>query len=120
VAADADARPLCPVYEHRRVPPDVGPDAPLDELVAREPRLGLGRDRVDVIRRRERRHTDLPLARPFEQAQHDVPGTLRPTFVDHAVERLDPLVGLLGIDVGQLTRQAVTDHRPFALRSGHS
>jgi len=34
---------------HGGVPPDVGPDPALDVLIAREPGLALGRDRVDVV-----------------------------------------------------------------------
>jgi hypothetical protein len=102
------------VHDHRGVPPDVRPDAALDVLVAGEPRLLLRRDRVDVIRRGQRRDADLPLAGAFQQAQHDVPGALWTAFVDDSVERLDPLVGFLGVDVRQLARQPVADDGALA------
>ena len=115
MAAGADARPLRPVHQDGGVPPDVRADAPLDVLVAGEPGLALGRDRVDVVGGGQRRHADLPLPGPFEQPQHHVPGALPAALVDHAVERLDPLERLLGIDVRQLARQAVADHWALAL-----
>jgi hypothetical protein len=104
VPADADPRPLRPVHDHRGVPPDVGPDPPLDGLVAGEPRLALGRDRVDVVGRGERRHPDLPLAGALQQPEHQVSRALGAERVDDTVQRLDPLGGLLGVDVGQLAR----------------
>ena len=103
---------------HRRVPPDVGADAPLDVLVAGEPGLALRRDRVDVVGGGQRRHADLALTGALEQAQHDVAGALAAALVDDAVERLDPLERLLGIDVRKLARQAVADHRALAF-GGH-
>ena len=118
VPAGADARPLRAVHHDRRVPPDVGADAPLDVLVAGEPRLPLGRDRVDVVGGGQRRHADLPLPGALQQPQHDVTGALAAPLVDDAVERVDPLQRLLGIDVRQLARQAVADHRALAF-GGH-
>ena len=82
VAAGADARPLRPVHHDGGVPPDVRADAPLGVLVAREPRLPLRRDRVDVVRRRQRRHADLAFAGALQQAQHDVAGALAAALVD--------------------------------------
>ncbi len=76
VAADADAGALRPVHHDRGVPPDVGADAPLDVLVAGEPRLALGRDRVDVVGAAQARDADLALAGPLEQAQHEVAGAV--------------------------------------------
>ena len=118
VPTGTDARPLRAVHHHGGVPPDVGPDAPLDVLVAGEPRLPLGRDRVDVVGRRQGWDADLALARTLEQPQHHVAGALPSALVDDAVERLDPLQGLLGIDVRQLARQAVADDRALAF-GGH-
>ena len=116
VAADLDAGALRPVHHDRGVPPGVGADALLDLLVAGEPRLGLGRDRVDVVGAAQARHADLVLAGPLEQAQHEVPGAVAARVVDDRVERLEPLGGLGGVDVGQLARQAVADDRGALLR----
>ena len=118
VPADADLRALRAVHQHRGVPPDVRPDPALDVLVAGEPGLPLRRDGVDVVGGGQRRDADLALPGPLEQAQHDVAGALGAALVDDAVERLDPLAGLLGVDVRKLARQAVADHRALAFR-GH-
>ena len=48
VAADAVGVLVGSHHHHRRVPADEGADAPLDVLVAGEPRLGLAGDGVDV------------------------------------------------------------------------
>ena len=109
VAADAHAGPVRPGHHHGGVPPDVGADPALDVLVAGEPRLALGRDRVDVVGAAQAGHADLLLAGPLEQAQHQVPGPGPASGPDDRVERLDPLAGLVRIDVGQLGRQPVAD-----------
>ncbi len=77
VTADADAGPLRAVHHDRRVPADPGAVAALDVLVAGEPRLHLGRDGVDVVRRRQRGDRDTLLACAFEQAQHQIAGACR-------------------------------------------
>ena len=109
VAADADAGPLRPVHHDRGVPADPRPVAALDLLVAGEPRLGLGRDGVDVVGRRQARDADAALAGPLEQREHEVARARAAALVDRAVEGLQPLAGLLGVDVGQLAGQAVED-----------
>ncbi len=111
VPADADVGPLGPVDHDRRVPPVVGADPPLDVLVAGEPRLRLGRDRVDVVGAAQARDTDLVLAGPLEQAQHQEAGPVAPGVLDNRIQRLQPLGGLGRVDVGQLARQAVVDQR---------
>ena len=50
------------------------------------------------------------LAGTFEQAEHQVPGALLATGIDHRVEGTQPLAGLLRIDVRQLGGDAVLDH----------
>src|SRR6185295_8871191 len=46
----ADAHGLVRSGHHDRgIPPDVGPDAALDVLIAGEPGLALGRNRIDVV-----------------------------------------------------------------------
>ena len=108
VAAHADG--LVHARDHdRRVPADVGADAPLDVLVAGEPRLPLGRDGVDVVAAAQGGHADLALARALEQLEHEEPGTLTAVGVDRGVEGFDPLTGLVRVDVGQLAGQAVGD-----------
>ena len=67
VAADALGVLVGLDHHHRRVPTDVRADAALDVLVAREPRLFLGRDRVDVRRADRGGMADLQLAGSLEQ-----------------------------------------------------
>ncbi len=98
----------------RRVPADVGADAALELLVAREPRLLLGRDRVDVRRRDRGGVADLELAGPLEQLGHEVAGAGLAVGVDDGVERLEPLLGLGRVGVGQLVHEPVDDHAPHA------
>ncbi len=86
VATDLDARPLGAVHHDRRVPPGVGADAALDVLVAGEPRLRLGRDRVDVVGAAQAGHADLLLARSLEQAEHQVARPVAARMVDDCVE----------------------------------
>ena len=111
VAADPQPRPVGPGHHHRGVPPDVGPDPPLDVLVAGEPGLALGRDRVDVVGAAQPGHAHLLLARALEQLEHDVPGPGAAPGPDDVVERVDPLSGLVRVDVRQLGGQAVADDR---------
>ena len=92
VAADADAGPLRAVDDHRGVPAQVGAEAALGLLVAGEPRLLLGADRVDVVGGRQRRHADLLGAGALEHAQHEVAGPHPAGAVDDRVEAVEPLL----------------------------
>ena len=98
--------------DHRdRVPADDPPDAALHLLVAREVGLLLGADGVDVAGLGERRQPDLELARPLEELVDAGTGRgSRPRRLDDLVERVQPLVGLVGIDVGQLVLELVEVH----------
>ncbi len=64
VATDVGAG-VGPGHHHRGVPPGVRPDAPFDVLVAREPRLALRRDGVDVVGAPQPGHPHLMLSRPL-------------------------------------------------------
>ena len=110
VAADPEALAVGARHHDRGVPADEGADPALDVLVAGEPRLALGRDGVDVVGAAQRGHADLLLAGPLEQPEHEVAGAVAAALVDQRVERLEPLLGLVGIDVRQLGRQALVDH----------
>ena len=74
VAADAVGVLVGLDDHHRRVPADEGADAPLDVLVAGEPRLLLAGDRVDVGRGDGGREADLALLGPLEQLGQEVAG----------------------------------------------
>ena len=91
------------------VPAQEGADPALDVLVAGEPRLALGRDRVDVVGAAQRGHADVLLAGPLEQAQHHVARAAAAPVVDHRVERLEPFLGLVGVDVRELRGQPLVD-----------
>ena len=110
VAAHADSRPLRAVHHDGGVPPDPGPVATLDVLVAGEPRFQLGGDGVDVVGRRQRRDGDPLFAGAFQQPQHQVARPRRPRALQQLVEGFQPLRGLLGVDVGQIRRHAFADH----------
>ena len=109
VAADPDAGALGAVHDHRGVPAQVRAEAPLGLLVAGEPGLLLGADRVDVVGGRQRRHADLLGAGALEHAQHEVAGAHPAGAVDDGVEAVEPLLGLGGVDVRQVRRDAVED-----------
>ena len=58
----------------------------------------------------------LHLAGALEQPEHDVAGALAAALVDQRVEGVEPVVGLVGVDVGQLGGQALVDHRAGSSR----
>ena len=102
MAADP-GRPIVGAQDHRHgVPADHAPDAQLHLLVAGEARLLLGRDRVDVARRGQRRQADVVLARALEQRVEDELGPRAPLVLDDGVERLDPVRRLGRVAVGKL------------------
>ena len=111
VAADLEARPVRVGDHHRGVPADERADPPLDLLVAGEPRLALGRDGVDVVGAAQRGHADVQLAGLLEQPQHHVARPLAAALVDQLVEGLEPVAGLVRVDVGELGGQPLVDHR---------
>ena len=119
VPADAEAGPVGAGDHDRRVPPDIGADPALDVLVAGEPRLALGRDRVDVVGAAQAGHADLLLAGALQQPEHDVPGPGPATGADDVVEGLHPLPGLVRVDVRQLGGQAVADDGEALASGGH-
>jgi hypothetical protein len=119
VGADVPARPALDVGavdHHGRVPADVAPDAPFELLVPGEARFTLGRDRVDVVGRRQRRDPDVALAGPLEDLQEEEAPAAAAVLVDHRVEGLEPLAGLDLVDVGVLRRQTVGDDRLVTAR----
>ena len=97
------------------VPPDERADAALDELVAREPGLALGRDRVHVGRAHRRGEADLKLAGPLEELADEEPRPGLAVDVDDALEAVEPLLGLFRVDVGKLVHEPVEDHGAHSL-----
>ena len=109
VAADFQPLAVGAGDHHRGVPPDERANALLDLVVAGEPGLALGRDRVDVVGAPQGGHADLHLAGALEESQHDVPGAFAPAFVDERVEGVKPVGCLVRVDIRKLGRQALVD-----------
>ena len=98
-------------YDHDGcVPSDVGPDPSFRFLVAGEPGLLAGRDRVDVRGRDGGGEADLAFLRPLEQFHEQKSCTRLAMDFEHRVERVDPLFGLGRVDIGELMGDAVEDH----------
>jgi len=92
-----------------RVPADEPADPELHRLVAREVRLLLGRDRVDVARLGERGETDVQHACPLQQLVEDEARPVGARLFDERIQRLDPLLRLVGIDIRELMLELVED-----------
>ena len=110
MAADALTAVVGAAHHGRRVPADVGADAALDVLVAGEPRLLVAGDGVHVGGRDRGGEVDLQGPGPLEQLHEEEAGPGASLGVDDGVEGVDPLRGLLGVDVGELMRHTVEEH----------
>ncbi len=119
VAADAVGDGVGPGDHHRRVPSDVGPDAPLHVLVTREPRLLLGRDGVDVRSGDRGREAHLLLPGPVQELHEEELGAGLAQVLDHGVEGVHPLARLLRVDVGEMVGEAVDDQRVHGFLCSH-
>ncbi len=97
--------------EHHRcgVPADEPADPELHRFVAREERLLLRRDGVDVPRLSERRDPDVEHPGALEELVEDEPGSLGTARTDEGVERIHPLLRLRRVDVGKLVFELVED-----------
>lgn len=111
VAADADARALGTGDHDGRVPAGRVEDLALDLLVAGEERLVPGRDGVDVVRAAHLGDGDAFGACPLDEAEHQVTGAFPASLIDGCVERVEPLLGLLGIEVRDLAGKTANDDR---------
>src|SRR5215218_1555566 len=86
-------------HDGERVPTDVGADAVLDGAVAGVSRLALGRDGVEVGRRRRVRHRRAAAARAPEQLVEQEGGAVLALDLDHAFQGVEPFPRLGGVDV---------------------
>ena len=109
VAAHAHAGPLRPVHHDGRVPADPAPVAALHLFVPGEPRLEFGGDGVDVVGGGERRDGHPLLAGAFQHPQHQVAGAGRTRPRQQGVEGLQPLGGLVRVDIRQVGRHTVSN-----------
>ena len=90
-----------------------------DVLVTGEPRLLLGRDRVDVVGAAQARDADVALGRASQERQHEVAGPVVAGVVDDVVERLHPLGRLVGVDVDVLGGESASEQRIAVTSWGH-
>ena len=128
VTAHADPGPLGAVDHDGGVPPDPSTVGPLHRLVAGELRLEARGDGVDVIGGREGGQRNTLLGGPLEQTEHEVTGTLGTGLGEQAVERVHPLLGLLGVGVRQVGGDPFPENRhvggggpvPWAFVSAHA
>src|SRR5207248_2489314 len=111
VAADADTRALGAGDHDGRVPPGGVQDPALDLLVAREERLVLGRDGVDVVRAAHLGDGHALLTGPLDQPEHEVAGAFPASLIDGCVERVEPFLGLFWIEIRDLAGKAANDDR---------
>ncbi len=102
VAADTGIAHVRPRDHDGRVPTYVAANPALEVLVTGEPGLGPGRDRVDVRARDGRREADLVGARSLQQLHQEELGAWPAAHLDDGIEGVQPLGGLLGINIGQL------------------
>ena len=92
------------------VPADEPADALLEVLVTREPGFLLRRNGVDVGGRNRGRDVDVAGPGVREHLGQQEPRSPVALGVDDRIERVEPLVGLLGIGVGNLVVKSVDDH----------
>jgi hypothetical protein len=83
----------------------------LHGLVTGEVRLLVDADGVDVRGVDRVRDGHGALARTLQQVEQDVPRPGAPTLVDQSVQRLQPLLGLLGVDVLYLAEESLDQRR---------
>ncbi|SBS70958.1 Arginase/agmatinase/formimionoglutamate hydrolase, arginase family [uncultured Microbacterium sp.] len=119
VPADADAGALRAVHREGGVPADPPAVAALQLLITGELGLVLGRDRVDVVRRRDLRHVELQLVRGLQEAQHDLAAAPGALGIHELLEGLPPLRRLVGIAVQRALRVRIlivdSHGRPFVV-----
>ena len=102
VTADAGLAGVRPRDHDGCVPADVTANPSFEVLVAGEPGLGPGWDRVDVGARDGGREADLVGPRPLQQFHQQELGTRPAAGFDDGIEGVQPLCGLLRINIGQL------------------
>jgi hypothetical protein len=121
VGGDVPAQPLEAMVRARNhdggVPPDEPADAPLHDRISGIDRLLLGADGVDVARLGRGRDPHAEHPRPLHQLVEEVLGAGFPFALDDAVESLDPLGGLLRVDVRELLLELVEEHRSFLMEA---
>ncbi len=100
VPADTRRPVVRPQHHGHGIPADQPSQAPLELLVAGKERLLLGADGVDVAGLGQRRQAHVKLSRTLENLVEHEPGALVPLLAVDLIKRVEPLLGLGGIDVG--------------------
>ena len=106
VAADTHAGALRAMDHHRRVPANDLTNAVLGGLIAREHRLPVRGNGVDVIGAAKARYADIEFGRAAKQLQHEVAGPAIALALDYVVQGADPLGRLIGVHIDVLGGQA--------------
>ena len=119
VSSDGYAGTLRSVHHDGGVPPDHPADLSLHRLIPGEPGLALGGDGVDVVGAAQARHTDVAFCRSAQQREHHVTGAVVARGIDQCVEGVDPLAGLVRVDVHVLGRQAARQGSGRVALRGH-
>ncbi|GBE22121.1 hypothetical protein BMS3Bbin01_01484 [bacterium BMS3Bbin01] len=99
------------------VPADEPADSLFESVVSGEPRLFLGRDRIDVGRVDRGRDPHLLLPGAQQHARQQIPCPGLALDGDELVERVEPFLGLGGVGVGELLHEAVDIHEGLSGRS---
>ena len=106
VSTHTNTGPLCAVNHDRGVPTNVSANTTFNKFIAREPRLGLRRNGVDVVGAAKRGNTNVAFTSSLQQRQHEVARTVLPLSGDEFVERITPLFGFVRVNVNHLVSQA--------------
>ena len=107
MAADAGEAVIGAQHHERGVPADDAPHPQLHLLVAREGRLLLGGEGVDVARLHQAGKADAELAGALEHLAEQEVSPLGSMGLHHPVEGVDPLLGLSGVGVRELALEVV-------------
>src|SRR5690606_198261 len=110
MSAESVEAMIGPRHHDGGVPPDQTADPALHVRIAGIGWLLFRTDGVDVARLRRGRHSHSEHARPLHELVEDVLRAGSPFPLDQAVERLDPLAGLLRIDVRKLLLELLEIH----------
>jgi hypothetical protein len=97
VTANADARTLGPMHEHRRIPANPRTISAFKFFIAGKLGLVLSGNGIDVVRRWHDGHAEVELTRTLEQTEHNLSTTTRAASGNEIIERLLPFSSLLRI-----------------------
>jgi len=120
VPADARRRLVGTNHHGHRVPANERPDAALHFEVTGKPRLPIGWNRVHIRGPHRRRDTKLPIVGGLAQPGQQVPRSGLTPVLHDGIQRVEPLLGLARVDIGQLVRERIVEHRNSLVWSSSS